>query len=43
MGRDDIADPLTQTLENEKATDVALTQITVGAVNVKNNCERNSN
>ncbi|RBQ11839.1 ferritin-like domain-containing protein [Pedobacter miscanthi] len=35
MGRDDIADLLTQTLENEKATDVALTEIAVGAVNAE--------
>jgi ferritin-like metal-binding protein YciE len=35
MGRDDIADLLTQTLENEKATDVALTEIAVSAVNAE--------
>ena len=35
MGRDDIADLLSQTLENEKATDVALTEIAVGAVNAQ--------
>lgn len=35
MGRDDIADLLSKTLENEKATDVALTEIAVGAVNAK--------
>jgi ferritin-like metal-binding protein YciE len=35
MGRDDIADLLTQTLENEKATDVALTEIAVGAINAE--------
>jgi len=33
MGRDDIAELLGQTLENEKATDVALTEIAVNAVN----------
>jgi len=35
MGRDDIADLLSQTLDNEKATDVALTEIAVGAVNAQ--------
>ncbi|KIA96570.1 hypothetical protein OC25_02170 [Pedobacter kyungheensis] len=35
MGREDIADLLTQTLENEKATDEALTQIAVGAINAE--------
>lgn len=33
MGRDDISDLLTETLENEKATDVALTEIAVQAIN----------
>ncbi|MEH3112871.1 YciE/YciF ferroxidase family protein [Pedobacter terrae] len=33
MGHDDVAELLTQTLENEKATDVALTEIAVNAVN----------
>ncbi|MBB6238013.1 ferritin-like metal-binding protein YciE [Pedobacter sp. AK013] len=35
IGRDDIVDLLSQTLENEKATDVALTEIAVGAVNAQ--------
>jgi ferritin-like metal-binding protein YciE len=35
MGREDIAELLTHTLENEKATDVALTEIAVGAVNAQ--------
>jgi ferritin-like metal-binding protein YciE len=35
MGRDDIAELLSQTLENEKATDVSLTEIAVGAVNAQ--------
>lgn len=35
MGRDDIAELLSQTLENEKATDVALTEIAVNAVNAQ--------
>jgi len=33
MGRDDVADLLTQTLENEKATDVALTTVAEGFIN----------
>lgn len=33
IGHDDVAELLTQTLENEKATDVALTEIAVNAVN----------
>lgn len=33
MGRTDIADLLNETLENEKATDVALTEIAEGAIN----------
>jgi len=33
MGREDITELLNQTLENEKATDIALTEIAVGAVN----------
>jgi ferritin-like metal-binding protein YciE len=33
MGHNDVAELLTQTLENEKATDVALTEIAVNAVN----------
>ncbi|WP_421943096.1 ferritin-like domain-containing protein [Pedobacter sp.] len=33
MGRADIADLLSETLENEKATDVALTEIAEGAIN----------
>jgi len=35
MGHDEVADLLTQTLENEKATDVALTEIAVSAVNAE--------
>lgn len=35
IGRDDIVDLLSQTLENEKATDVTLTEIAVGAVNAQ--------
>lgn len=35
MDRDDIASLLEQTLENEKATDVALTEIAVNAVNAQ--------
>jgi len=35
LGRDDVADLLSQTLENEKATDVALTEIAVNAVNAE--------
>lgn len=35
MGRDDIAKLLSQTLENEKATDLALTEIAVNAVNAQ--------
>ncbi|MDQ0639712.1 ferritin-like metal-binding protein YciE [Pedobacter sp. W3I1] len=35
IGRDDVVELLTQTLENEKATDVALTEIAVGAVNAQ--------
>jgi len=35
MDREDIAALLEQTLENEKATDVALTEIAVGAVNAQ--------
>lgn len=35
MGRQDIADLLSQTLENEKETDVALTEIAVGAINTQ--------
>ncbi len=35
MGRDDISDLLSKTLENEKATDVALTEIAVSAVNAE--------
>ncbi|WP_231491384.1 ferritin-like domain-containing protein [Pedobacter sp. Leaf170] len=33
MNRQDVADLLSQTLENEKATDVALTEIAEGAIN----------
>ena len=33
MGRDDVADLLAQTLENEKATDVALTTVAEGFIN----------
>ncbi|TDG36988.1 ferritin-like domain-containing protein [Pedobacter changchengzhani] len=33
MGHTDVSDLLTQTLENEKATDVALTEIAVGHIN----------
>jgi ferritin-like metal-binding protein YciE len=33
MGHEDVAELLGQTLENEKATDVALTEIAVTAVN----------
>lgn len=33
LGRDDVAELLNQTLENEKATDVALTEIAVNAIN----------
>ncbi len=33
MGHNDVAELLTQTLENEKATDVALTELAVNAVN----------
>jgi ferritin-like metal-binding protein YciE len=35
IGHDDVAELLTQTLENEKATDVALTEIAVNAVNAE--------
>jgi len=35
MDREDIAELLGQTLENEKATDVALTQIAVSAINAQ--------
>jgi ferritin-like metal-binding protein YciE len=35
MGRDDIAELLNETLENEKATDVILTEIAVGAINAE--------
>lgn len=35
MNREDIAALLAQTLENEKATDIALTEIAVGAVNAQ--------
>lgn len=35
MGQDDVAELLTQTLENEKATDVALTEIAVNAINAE--------
>ncbi|NII82346.1 MULTISPECIES: ferritin-like domain-containing protein [unclassified Pedobacter] len=35
IGRDDIVGLLSQTLENEKATDVTLTEIAVGAVNAQ--------
>jgi ferritin-like metal-binding protein YciE len=35
MGREDIAELLAQTLENEKATDVSLTEIAVGVVNAQ--------
>lgn len=35
LGRDDIADFLTATLENEKATDEALTEIAVGTINAE--------
>jgi len=35
MNRSDVADLLGQTLENEKATDVALTEIAVSAVNAE--------
>ena len=33
MGRSDVAELLQQTLDNEKATDVALTEIAVSAIN----------
>jgi len=35
IGHNDVAELLTQTLENEKATDVALTEIAVNAVNAE--------
>lgn len=35
MGRTDVAELLQGTLDNEKATDVALTEIAVGAINAK--------
>lgn len=35
IGHDDVAQLLSQTLENEKATDVALTEIAVNAVNAE--------
>jgi ferritin-like metal-binding protein YciE len=35
IGHDDVVELLTQTLENEKATDVALTEIAVNAVNAE--------
>jgi len=35
MGREDIAELLNETLENEKATDVILTEIAVGAINAE--------
>ncbi|TCD26558.1 ferritin-like domain-containing protein [Pedobacter psychrodurus] len=35
MDRSDVAELLGQTLENEKATDIALTEIAVGAVNAE--------
>jgi ferritin-like metal-binding protein YciE len=35
IGHDDVAELLTQTLENEKATDIALTEIAVNAVNAE--------
>jgi ferritin-like metal-binding protein YciE len=35
LGRDDIAELLSQTLENEKATDEALTEIAVGTINAE--------
>jgi ferritin-like metal-binding protein YciE len=35
MGREDIAELLNETLENEKATDVILTKIAVGTINAK--------
>lgn len=35
MGHDDVAELLSQTLENEKETDVALTEIAVSAVNAE--------
>lgn len=35
MGHQDVADLLGQTLENEKATDVALTEIAVSAINAE--------
>ena len=35
MGREDIAELLNETLENEKATDVILTEIAVGTINAE--------
>jgi len=35
MGQEDVAELLSQTLENEKATDAALTEIAVTAINVE--------
>ncbi|GGE41212.1 ferritin-like metal-binding protein YciE [Pedobacter psychrotolerans] len=35
MGHQDVADLLSQTLENEKATDVALTEIAVSSINAE--------
>lgn len=35
LGRDDVADLLSQTLESEKATDVALTEIAVNVINAE--------